>query len=239
MATAAPEFPRIVPMGDCALVVEFGGEPRPELSSHIAAIATRLRSAPPAGVVDVVPAYTTLAVHYDPALIEEGDSPYDTLAAEIAEWLARVPPDSVVQGRLVEIPVCYGGRHGEDLEAVAARSGLRPGEVAQLHSAATYHVHMLGFVPGFAYLGGLDPRLATPRRDVPRARVPAGSVAIGGASTGIFPLETPGGWHLVGRTPLRLFVPEAQPPSLLNAGDLVRFVPIGEAQFDALAREQA
>jgi inhibitor of KinA len=232
-----PDFPRIVPMGDSALVVEFANEPRPELSSHIAAIASRLRGAPPAGVLDVVPTYTTLAVHYDPALIEEGDSPYDTLAGEIEERLRGEPPDSVVTGHLVEIPVCYGGRFGEDLEPIAARIGLRAAEVADLHSAGHYYVYMLGFVPGFAYLGGLDPRLATPRRDIPRPRVPAGSVAIGGTSTGIFPLETPGGWHLIGRTPMRLFLADAQPPCLLNAGDHVRFVPISEGQFEDMARE--
>lgn len=236
---AAPDFPRIAPMGDSALVVEFGDESRPELSAHIAAIARNLRNAPPAGVRDVVSTYTTMAVHYDPALIEAGDSPYDTLAGQVEAWLRDEPPDSVVQGRLVEIPVCYGGEYGEDLEAIAARSGLEPAEVARRHSAGDYHVHMLGFVPGFAYLGGLDPVLATPRRDAPRARVPAGSVAIGGASTGVFPLETPGGWHLVGRTPLRLFVPDAEPPCLLNAGDRVRFVSISAEQFAALAREAA
>jgi inhibitor of KinA len=232
-----PDFPRIVPMGDSALVVEFGNEPRPALSSHIAAIASRLRGTPPVGVLDVVPTYTTLAVHYDPALIEEGDSPYDALSGEIEECLRGEPPESAVPGRLVEIPVCYGGRFGEDLEPIAARIGLRTAEVADLHSSGHYHVCMLGFVPGFAYLGGLDPRLATPRRDVPRPRVPAGSVAIGGTSTGIFPLETPGGWHLIGRTPVRLFVAAAQPPCLLNAGDHVRFVPISEEQFEDMAQE--
>lgn len=232
-----PDFPRIVPMGDSALVVEFGDEPRPELSAHIAAIAGRLRVSPPAGVLDVVPTYTTLAVHYDPALIEEGDSPYDTLACEIEEWLRGEPPESVVPGRLIEIPVCYGGKFGEDLEPIAARIGLQATEVANLHSSARYYVYMLGFVPGFAYLGGLDPRLATPRRGVPRPRVPAGSVAIGGTSTGIFPLETPGGWNLVGRTPMRMFVANAQPPCLLNAGDHVRFVAISEEQFEDMAQE--
>lgn len=236
---AASEYPRIVPMGDCALVVEFADASRPELSSHIAAMARNLRNAPPAGVRDVVSTYTTIAIHYDPALIEAGDSPYDTLVDQVEGWLRGEPPDSVVRGRLVEIPVCYGGEYGLDLDAVAARSGLQPAEVAQLHSAGDYHVHMLGFVPGFAYLGGLDPRLATPRREQPRARVPAGSVAIGGTSTGIFPLETPGGWHLVGRTPMRLFVPDADPPCLLNAGDHVRFVSISAEQFAALAREAA
>lgn len=235
---AAQIYPRLVPMGDRALVIEFGDAADPALSSHIAAVAQHLRASPPAGVLDIVPTYTTLALHYDPAEVEDGDSPYDALAAQVESWLGNEPPGSTISGRSIEIPVCYGGGFGEDLDALASRHGLRPDEAIALHSNARYHVHMLGFVPGFAYLGGLDARLATPRRDIPRPRVPAGSVAIGGSHTGIFPLETPGGWHLIGRTPLRLFTPGTEPPCLLNAGDSVRFVPISAAQFDSLSREQ-
>ncbi len=133
----------------------------------------------------------------------------------------------------VEIPVCYGGALGEDLETLARSRGLSAEAVVAIHSGVTYHVHMLGFVPGFAYLGGLDERLATPRRATPRPRVPAGSVAIADGQTAIYPLETPGGWHLIGRTPLQLFRADASPPSLLNAGDTVRFVPISTEQFDS------
>ncbi len=233
---AAPTFPRIVPMGDRALVIEFGETADPALSSHIAAVAQHMRAAPPAGVLDIVPTYTTLALHYDPAELADGDSPYETLAGQVEAWLGAEPEGSTVRGRMVEIPVCYGGEFGEDLDALAGRHGLRPDEVVRLHSAPRYHVHMLGFVPGFAYLGGLDARLATPRRDSPRPKVPAGSVAIGGAHTGVFPLETPGGWHLIGRTPRRLFTPETEPPCLLNAGDSVQFVPISAAQFAGLAQ---
>jgi inhibitor of KinA len=236
---AITPFPRIVPMGDRALVVEFGDAADQALSSHIAAVAQHLREAALAGVLDVVPTYTTLAVHYDPAAVADGDSPYDTLAGQVETWLGTESAGSTVQGRLIEIPVCYGGRFGEDLEALAGRHGLLPEEAVRLHSATRYYVHMLGFVPGFAYLGGLDERLATPRRDVPRAKVPAGSVAIGGGNTGIFPLETPGGWHLIGRTPLRLFTPGMEPPCLLNAGDSVHFVPISPERFDSLARDEA
>ena len=236
---ATPPFPRVVPMGDRALIIEFGDCADPALSSHIAALAQRLRTSPPAGVLDIVPTYTTLALHYDPARVEDGDSPYDALAGQVEAWLRAEPPESTVQGRSIEIPVCYGGEFGEDLPALAKRHGLRQEDVVRLHSEARYHVHMLGFVPGFAYLGGLDARLATPRRDSPRPKVPAGSVAIGGAQTGIFPLETPGGWHLIGRTPLRLFTPGAEPPCLLNAGDSVQFAPISAGLFASLAREHA
>jgi inhibitor of KinA len=142
-------------------------------------------------------------------------------------------------GRLVEIPVCYGGELGEDLEEVARRHGLTPEEFATIHASTDYRVYLLGFVPGFAYLGNLDSRIATPRRDTPRPHVPAGSVAIGGDQTGVYPLETPGGWHLVGRTPVRMFTPETEPPCLLGAGDSVRFVPISRAEFDALSGSRA
>lgn len=232
-------FPRIVPLGDCALVVEFGEAIDPHLSSHIAALAQRLRSDPPAGVRDIVPTYATLALHYDPVAVGSDDSPYEILAAEVEAWLKEQPGEVAAGGRLIEIPVCYGGEYGEDLEALAQRHGLAHAEVVRLHSEPEYHVHMLGFVPGFAYLGGLDARLATPRRDSPRARVPPGSVAIGGGQTGVFPLETPGGWHLIGRTPLRLFTPDAEPPCLLNAGDKVRFLAIDAREYARLSSTAA
>lgn len=225
--------PRFFPMGDQALIVEFGDRVDPVLSAQIAAVAQRLRESRPIGMLDVVPAYSTLALHYDPAEVGAGASPYEALVETIGSWLktqtAATPPD----GHLTEIPVRYGGAFGEDLEALAQSRNLSVEEVIAIHSGATYHVHMLGFVPGFAYLGGLDARLATPRLDTPRPHVPAGSVAIGGTQTGVYPLDTPGGWHIIGRTPLQLFRPDAMPPCLLNAGDSVRFVPISAQEFEA------
>ena len=233
---AEPNLPRVVPLGDRALVVEFGNTIDPVLSSRIAALAARMRASPPPGVQDIVPTYATLAIHYEPAEVGSGDSPYEILAETVETWLREQPEDVASTGRSIEIPVCYGNGYGEDLDEVASRCGLPADEVIRTHSSGDYHVHMLGFVPGFAYLGGLDKRIATPRRATPRSRVPAGSVAIGGEQTGIFPLETPGGWHLIGRTPLRLFTPSAEPPCLLNAGDRVRFVPIEPAEFARLER---
>jgi inhibitor of KinA len=236
---AEPAFPRIVPLGDRALVIEFGDAIDPALSARIAALAQRLRADPPAGVHDVVPTYATLALHYDPVAFGSGESPYDVLAAQVEAWLDGQTTDAVVAGRRIEIPVCYGGEYGADLAELAARHEISTAQLIEMHSAPEYQVHMLGFVPGFAYLGGLDARLATPRRESPRARVPAGSVAIGGGQTGIFPLETPGGWHLIGRTPLRLFVADAEPPCLLSAGDRVRFVAIDAGEFASFARDAA
>jgi inhibitor of KinA len=225
--------PRFFPMGDQALIVEFGDRVDPVLSAHIAAVAQQLRDSRPIGVLDIVPAYTTLALHYDPAAVGAGASPYEALVETIGTWLKARYAGDAVASRVIEIPVCYGGVFGEDLQALASSCGLSADEVIALHSGATYHVHMLGFVPGFAYLGGLDARLATPRRDTPRPRVPAGSVAIAGGQTAVYPLDTPGGWQIIGRTPLQLFAPEATPPSLLNAGDSVRFVPISVQEFEA------
>src|SRR5579859_2922390 len=228
--------PRFFPMGDQALIVEFGDHIDPALSAHIAAVALGLRDSRPIGVLDIVPAYATLALHYDPAAIGVGTSPYEALVEAIGTWLNTKYTGATVAGRVIEIPVCYGGVFGEDLQALAQSRGLSADEVIALHSGATYHVHMLGFVPGFAYLGGLDARLAMPRRDTPRPRVPAGSVAIAGEQTAVYPLDTPGGWQIIGRTPLQLFAPEATPPSVLNAGDTVRFVPISAQEFEALSR---
>ena len=226
--------PRFFPMGDQGLLIEFGDRIDAALSGHIASLADRLRESRPIGVVDIVPAYTTLTLHYDPAAVGKGNSPYEALAETIGGWLARQPAEETAHGRTVDIPVCYGGAYGEDLEELAVKRGLTRDAAVAIHSEARYHVHMLGFVPGFAYLGGLDARLVTPRRETPRARVPAGSVGIGGEQTGVYPLETPGGWNIIGRTPLRLFQPEASPPCLLNAGDTVRFVPITAQQFESM-----
>lgn len=225
--------PRLIPMGDRALVIEFGDRLDPGLNARIAAAAQHLRTSPPPGVLDIVPAYTTLALHYDPALIGAGTTPYEALSEQIERWLHAQADAEVPPGRLVEIPVCYGSGLGEDLEEVARQHGLTPEEVATVHASTDYRVYLLGFVPGFAYLGNVDSRIATPRRETPRSHVPAGSVAIGGNQTAVYPLATPGGWHLIGRTPVRMFTPEAEPPCLLDAGDTVRFVAISRAEFDA------
>jgi inhibitor of KinA len=179
-------------------------------------------------------------VHYDPkAFLDKapGHSPFELLSARVVEIMSRASDVLPHPARMIEIPVCYGREYGEDIRTVCAAHGLSEAEVIALHTAPTYFVGMLGFAPGFPYLAGLDERLVTPRRATPRPRVPRGSVAIGGEHTGIYPFELPGGWHLIGRTPLALFDPSRDPPSLLAAGDQVRFVPIASADCDRLATE--
>ena len=185
------------------------------------------------GVVETVPTYRSLLVHYDPVVTD-----FDTLGATLSALSADLP-DTPAEGRLWRIPVVYGGAFGVDLEAVAARHGLAPAGLIVRHAAPIYRVYMIGFVPGFAYLGGLDPSLATPRRDVPRARTPAGSISIGGAQAAVASIEAPSGWHLLGRTPVRSFMPDREPPFILNAGDRVTFEPVPAERWDALDRAAA
>jgi inhibitor of KinA len=180
------------------------------------------------GAIEQVPAFTTVTLYYDPLR-----TTFAEIAVQVRQLLAGVEATEPPQPRVMTIPVCYGGEFGSDLELVAEQARLTVGEVVQLHSQGDYRVQMLGFVPGFPYLSGMAARLATSRRASPRLSVPQGSVGIGGEQTGIYPLETPGGWQIIGRTPRRLFRPECQPPTLLRAGDRVRFRPITPEQFFA------
>ncbi len=228
-------------LGESMLVPRFGVAIDADLNARVHAAAATLRRAALPGIHDLVPAYASLAVAFDMATWERGDTPpWRALAARIDAELAEAGEASSSDSRTcVEIPVCYGGAHGADLDAVAAHAGLTPDEVIARHCAVEYRVAMLGFAPGFAYLLGLDPALHMPRHAEPRLRVPAGSVAIGGAQTGIYPRELPGGWQLLGRTPLALFDARATCPTLLAPGDRVRFVAIDAATFEAWPRGAA
>ena len=210
---------RAAPLGDAALLLELGAEIDPALNARVHALAVQLLAAPLPGVSEVTPAYTSLLVHYDPLLLDYAD---------VRDWALAQAERSQAQvarpARVVEVPVRYGGADGPDLDFVAQHCGLTPAGVVRLHCAAEYRVYMMGFTPGFAYLGGLDARLAAPRLETPRTLIPAGSVGIAGMQTGIYPLDSPGGWRLIGRTSLRLFDPAADPPCLLAPGDVVKFV---------------
>lgn len=215
----------ILPLGDAAVVLHLDGAIDAAMAGRVRAIAEALRGAQLRGVVDVVPAFASVAVCLDPAHAPPPGEIEATLAA--AAEAAR--PEQGEPARTMEVPVVYGGAHGPDLADVARHTGLDPAEIVARHTAGDYLVHAIGFAPGFPYLGGLDPRLATPRRATPRSRVPAGSVGIGGAQTGVYPFATPGGWNLIGRTPLSLFDPRREPAALLRAGDRVRFRAVDEA----------
>jgi KipI family sensor histidine kinase inhibitor len=227
---------KLAPLGDAAVLVTLGERADAATLGQVEALAAALALEPLAGFVECVPANAGLTVYYDPGRVarKDGGAPYDRLARWIEERAAatagRTP--AAVE-RWVVIPVCYGGACGPDLEAVAAAHDLSVDEVVARHSAAEYRVSAIGFTPGFPYLAGLPESLHTARRQTPRLRVPAGSVAIGGTQTGIYPFESPGGWHLIGRTPLRLFHPQQRPPSLLQTGDRVRFRRIAAAELDA------
>jgi inhibitor of KinA len=198
-------------------------------------VSAVLEADPPEGVVDRVAAFASVTVHYDPARIplanDPDASPYERLVATLTRRLSRVRVDTLPAPRTVEIPVCYGGDFGPDLGTVAAKHQITANEVVRLHSAADYLVYMVGFMPGFAYLGGLPDAIATPRRSSPRTAVPAGSVGIGGQQTGVYPLESPGGWNLIGRTPLKIFDLSRDPSTLLATGDRVKFYPISLDEF--------
>ena len=213
-------FPRVEPLGDSALLVVLGEGTDPALTGRVIRLAARLRLVARAGIRDIVPAYGSLAVFFDPTVDASVLAEELSLAAQRPESEAR---DETVSRALHVLPVHYDG---PDLGEVGERTGLSSGEVIRRHAEPVYHVHFLGFVPGFAYLGPIDPALVLPRRESPRRRVPAGSVAIAGGQTGVYPLETPGGWHLLGHTDTVLFDPARDPPNLVAPGDRVRFVPI-------------
>lgn len=221
---------RFLNMGEGGLVAELGCAVDPLVNARVHRLASLVRSASIPGVRELVPTYRSLLVLFDPVRLSR-----DALRETVA-LMARddVYGDCRQAGRLVRIPVCYGGDLGPDLEFVARHNGLSPQEVIALHSGATYPVYMLGFLPGFPYLGGLPARIAAPRLATPRLDVAAGAVGIAGSQTGIYPLRSPGGWRIIGRTPLRLFDPERELPFLLSAGDQVRFDPVDRAEYEGL-----
>jgi inhibitor of KinA len=226
---------KLEPLGDSAVVATLGSGIDPETLASVLACSEAISVARGRGVVDIVPAYSTVTVFYDPAQFaaSEGDA-YGQVCRFVESCAPRAgAPGRRVAAAIVEIPVCYGGDLGPDLGTVAERAKMGDADAAALHAGGGYLVHAIGFTPGFPYLGGLPGALHTPRRATPRARVPAGSVGIGGSQTGVYPLDSPGGWQIIGRTPLRLFRPRQSPAALLRPGDRVRFRAITRAEFDS------
>jgi KipI family sensor histidine kinase inhibitor len=223
-------YPRILPCGDAALAVEFGDQVDEAINGKVLALDRAVADAAVDGVMETVPTYRSLLVHYDPLTLSFADLSTRLLA------FARTAHNATTNRRRWRVPVVYGGEFGIDLEAVAERHGVSTDEIVRMHTAGEYYVAMLGFMPGFAYLAGLDPKLATPRRDDPRTLTPAGTISIGGVQAGIQCLAGPSGWHLLGRTPVRTYHPRREPVFLVEPGDAVTFFRIDAREWDALDR---
>lgn len=236
---ALPAPWRIVPQGDRTLLLVRDDEITEEGGRACAAIASALRTASIRSVTDVVPTFNSVAVHYQPRLFGSSTT-YKSLATEVARVFEGVDVASAAaQSRIVEIPVCYGGQYGPDLPDVARHCGLSEDDVIALHSGEPAYVFMLGFAPGAPYIGMHDEALNIARRDTPRTALPAGSVAIANRQTIIYPNVSPGGWHVIGTTPVTMFFPDKNPPTLVAPGDRVRFVPISVDQFESIKASQA
>jgi inhibitor of KinA len=231
---------RFLPAGDAALVVEFGDRIDRAVSDRVLRLAARVRAAQAAGVVagvvEMVPTYRSLMVHFDP--LTTGDEALRTQLTALLDDAGA----TAGHARLWRVPACYDPAHAPDLHDVAERTGLTPRKVVDLHAKTLFHVYMIGFVPGYPYMGDLPPELVLPRRADPRVRVPPGSIAIASTMTAVYPIESPGGWHLIGATPVRLFdaarvsAEGEGRPALFSPGDKVRFEPVGVAQFDEIRR---
>ncbi|MGA2404761.1 MAG: 5-oxoprolinase subunit PxpB, partial [Syntrophobacteraceae bacterium] len=234
MTGGLPEV-RMLSAGERGLVVEMGNLISPQVNARVRRLARRINQKSIAGVIEVVPTYRSLLVYFDPFNMSRSDlieAIQQMLASE--EGLEAAEKERV---RVVHVPVCYGGEFGPDLDHVAQHNGLSIEEVITIHSSKPYLVYMLGFTPGFPYLGGMSEKIATPRLEKPRSKIPQGSVGIAGAQTGLYPIESPGGWRLIGRTPLNPFVPDAANPFLFAAGDYLRFVPISPEEYHHIRRD--
>jgi KipI family sensor histidine kinase inhibitor len=230
-ARPAAPWPRFKPSADAALTVELGEGVDRELSARTLRLHRALTETPPPGVTETFPAFRSLLVQYDPLQTAPAE-----LRAAIEAMLGTLPPAPLSSRRWL-LPVCYEGGGAMDLDVVAAQTGMTRAQVIECHCAESYYVYMLGFLPGFGYLGDLPEPLRLPRRHDPRVRVPKGAVAIAAGFTAIYPLDSPGGWHIIGRSPAVLFDPGAAEPALLAPGDMVRFRPVAVEEFDGLARQ--
>jgi inhibitor of KinA len=229
MTTGLFEKPFFRIAGDQGLLVEYGDAIDPEINRKVRAAAIAMDRARPAGIIEYIPTYRSLIILYDPSLTDAYKLQSALLALEERLTGIEIPPPDIV-----EIPVCYGGELGPDIDFVAKCHNLTVDEVIRIHSEPEYPVYMIGFTPGFPFLGGLPEILHTPRLETPRKRVPAGSVGIANAQTGVYPIDSPGGWQLIGRTPLKLFDPKRPTPFLLKAGDRLKFRAIAFEEYNRL-----
>ena len=234
--SAVPAGVRFLVLGDSAVSVEFGQEINIEINRKVMALQGCVERAASEGelegIVETVPTYCALMIVYNPLVLG-----YDELVEKLSAVIGSMKLADAGERQVVEIPVVYGGEYGPDLDEVATQHGMTAEEVIRLHAAPEYPVYMLGFVAGFPYLGGMDERLATPRKKSPRLKIAAGSVGIAGGQTGIYSVESPGGWQIIGRTPLKLYDAASENPVLLSAGSYVKFKPISEAEYKAIAND--
>ena len=218
--------------GDRALIIKFSDTIDSETNNCIRSFCSLLERKRIEGIVEVVPTFNSLSVYYNPCIIKG-----DKLIKKLSSLLKKSGNNSQGDGTTYIIPVLYGGKWGEDLNDVAAHANLTAEEVVKIHSSTDYLIYMLGFLPGFAYLGGLDKRIVTPRLDTPRTKIHAGAVGIGGEQTGIYPLASPGGWRLIGTTPVKIYDAKRDEPILYKAGDKIRFKPVTEEEFEIIKKQ--
>lgn len=217
----------VIQINESAVLVEFGKIINEEIHRKVKMFCEYLDEHPFNGMIEYIPAFSSVAVIYDPMKIK-----YERIYSLLSEILCNLNPSFGKQKNIVRIPVCYGGKFGPDIEYVAEYNKISVEEVIKIHSSAEYLVYMIGFAPGFPYLGGMSDKIATPRRKSPRTAIPKGSVAIGGMQTGVYPISSPGGWQIIGSTPEELFRPKEYPPTLIKSGDIVRFYQISYEEYE-------
>jgi len=236
----------LLPLGEKAVIIRLGHAINEQTHDKVMSLLQYLESASLHAIIEYVPAYCSITVHYNPLVMKAArmndESVSRAMQRQLEQCIERYENSESVaycsEHRVIEIPVCYGGAYGPDLFEVARFNDMTMDDVVQIHCGKSYLVHMLGFAPGFPYLGGMDKRIATPRKAIPRTRITEGSVGIAGEQTGIYPVATPGGWRIIGRTPLRLFNPLDEIPTLVQAGDWIKFIPITDRQFREISTSQ-
>lgn len=222
---------KYLPAGDSSLTMEFGNEISVEINKMIRNTVSAIENNSPEGIKELIPTYRSIQILYDPLIAD-----FKKIVVSLEEILALATDGGEDNYRIVEIPTCYGSEFGPDLSFVAEHNNLTQEEVINIHTGSDYLLYMLGFTPGFGYLGGMSEKIATPRLQVPRTIIPAGSVGIAATQTGIYPIDSPGGWQLIGRTPVKLYDPLSDVPVLLNAGDYIRFKAISQEEFEEISK---
>lgn len=223
--------PKYLIAGDKAITVEFGDEIKEEINKLVRSMSYAINNKNIKGIIEIIPTYRSISIQYNPLIISMKE-----LVDKLKEIYINIDSIQLPSAKIIEIPTVYGGEYGPDIEFVAHHNNISTEEVIKLHTSVDYLIYMLGFTPGFTYLGGLPKEIETPRLKTPRTKIPAGSTGIAGKQTGIYPIESPGGWQLIGRTPLKLYDPKRNPPIILNAGDYLRFISIDEKEYKEILK---